>query len=219
MTVEYPILYTADSVRAYLEDRKTQTRRVMNPQPPRHWSIPPARFFQGHFNEWGCHVNSDSIRCPYGQAGDTLWVREKYALKPQYDLLSAKEIVEFYGIRKDIYYETLTKCFWAGKTRPSIHMPRWASRLTQTITGVKVERLADLTEEDARGEGVEPASYQTTHGWRNYVNPGCIATTARTSYESLWNKLNRQRGYGWESNVWVWVISYPKYSEEPTRTG
>jgi hypothetical protein len=197
------ILFSTEMVRAILDGRKTQTRRVMKVQPcsdelvtvehyhltviDRHGDMQPGKeIFGAHWND-----GEQGLRCPYGAPGDTLWVREAHAisanpdLKPWYRL--DHEEARSLGPRVDV------------KWRPSIHMPRWASRITLRITDVRVERLQDVTEDDARAEGCDPV-----------VHPdGAVdCGTRKTTFAKLWNKIN---GPGaWGDNPWVWVISFER---------
>ena len=199
---ERPIIFSTDMVKAILEGRKTQTRRVIKPQPPRHWSIPPARFFQGHFNEWGAKVSVDSIKCPYGQAGDRLWVRETWATEWEFNdykpsLLPKRNPSDAVPFVPIAYTDTDWDGYRVGRTRPSIFMPRWASRITLEITEVRVERLQEITEDDAEAEGC------VTPYWGDLAHQDLIG-----QFQNLWDSLNAKRGYSWKSNPWVWVIGF-----------
>jgi hypothetical protein len=119
--------------------------------------------------------------CPYGQPGDRLWVRETHNTcgeKP------------FYRADGEMPLE------W--KWSPSVFMPRWASRITLEITAVWVERLKDITIEDAQAEGITPLGTEgDSRRWR-------------AGFRELWDSLNAKRGYGWDANPWVWVISFKR---------
>ena len=143
---ERPILCSAPDVMAILDGRKTQTRRIMKPQPNRtwpdevtpHWSVGGNRTLPGA---------SNPLRCPYGVPGDRLWVREAWRLPDG----APKGWVDY---RAD---DTRDGFKW----KPSIHMPRWASRITLEVTDVRVERLQDISEADAMAEGVRRRSART----------------------------------------------------------
>lgn len=227
MTIEHPILYTADSIRAYLEDRKTQTRRVIKPQPiidvmpddsgklSGHWRVKPSEtLIWAGYNHLYMITDEMMRHSPYGQAGDRLWVRETWEVK-SCDGLQADIAYKAdpYGHDTQIVYicdKKLPKNL--DQWQPSIFMPRWASRLTQTITEVRVERLQEINTNDKalQAEGI-PLICQPDNrtDWLEMAY----------QFSLLWDSLNAKRGYSWESNPWVWVISYPTYSEEPTRTG
>lgn len=181
MTKERPILFSGAMVRAILDGRKTQTRRVMS---ERH---------RYHFIE----ASGDLALCPYGQPGDRLWVRETWGYNP-----------DFPGMPSLACFRADPEHKYDGiKWKPSIHMPRAACRLMLEITGVRVERLNDCSERDAVAEGLHvlPAS------GRYVVNPGeqyagLADSDPRVVYAGLWDSIN---GAGaWEANPWVWVVEF-----------
>lgn len=197
---ERPILFSGPMVRAILDGKKTQTRRVVKPTmtAPR---IAPLRMepwideFSGAQETddrglpcWlGFHPDYPGdakwFSCPYGREGDRLWVRETWAC-------------DEYGRRHQsqgmVYYRADAESM--GAWRPSIHMPRWASRITLEITAVRVEPLQNIGEMDAMHEGCK----LPTNSPRNY----------RRAFRALWNDINEKHGYGWDSNPWVWVVSF-----------
>lgn len=213
-----PILFSAPMVRALLDGRKTQTRRL----------IPSATVDAYYeYDDW-CRSVSAGVPTSRQwepeyflertriQPGDRLWVRESgQLLREAYehepgvgDLYrdagfyhsADGEIVAARSYDTPIR-EWIDDC--ARINRPSIHMPRWASRLTLTVTDVRVQRLQDISEEDARAEGVECDS----DGWRDYLMPAtqCCAT-ATTSYLTLWDSIN---GAGaWEQNPWIAAYTF-----------
>jgi len=181
-----PILFSAEMVRAILKGRKTQTRRVMKPQPS---TVDDAgRWYR--MKSGGESLMTSAYPCPYGAPGDTLWVRETWTQYP----------IELNPEPCDAWYKATSN----GppppfKWRPSIHMPRWASRITLRITDIRVERLQDISEDDARAEGCDPV-----------VHPdGAVdCGTRKTTFASLWNKIN---GPGaWDENPWVWVLAFER---------
>jgi hypothetical protein len=244
---ERPILFSGDMVNAILSDRKTQTRRVVKPQPSRtmtnHFVIPQpnAEKAVAHFMEidaQGIHKESLTVRCPYGCVGDRLWVRETFALALDTD----GDEGGVFAYKADNPTRVLDSSYSsnegeysgiAGNTgwKPSIHMPRWASRITLEITEIRVERLNDISEIDAQAEGVSTnecfSSLENCIGcktrgerecineWRNYLGDDdsepCY--TAKDSFISLWDSINEKRGFGWETNPFVWVISFKKVLE------
>lgn len=210
-----PIPFSAPMVRALLAGTKTQTRRVVN---DRHIdAAPPACFFQ-----W-LREN-----CPYGQPGDRLWVREAWRTADTLDSMSPSAIADKCldaGYRKPwapLQWEAngAKNKDWSGfgpgngvvvspgKLRPSIHMPRWASRITMEVTGVRVERLQDISEADAIAEGVgtppTPAEYRDACG--ELVLPS--RRTAREAYRVLWEAINGPES--WSANPWVWVVEFKR---------
>lgn len=184
---ERPILFSGPMVRAILEGRKTQTRRIVKPQP-----IDSGRFHP----------------CPYGHPGGSLWVRETWGLDAytgdmqfsiKYRAGGDSYVTERNGSDEwvPIYQRYIDGCGlednW-GRWRPSIHMPRWASRITLKITGARIERLQDITTKDAVREGV---AYDVSKPDGDPVS----------RFQKLWNSINKDRA-PWESNPWVWVVSF-----------
>jgi hypothetical protein len=214
---ELPILFSGDMVRALLDDRKTQTRRVVKPQPPAeakdvftfHHPDPRTHFygFDGEaLMDW-------AQPCPYGEVGDRLYVREtwqhsNHPLGP-YD----EDCLVFY--RADYLDDPLGPDLERSadgmrrQWRPSIHMPRTASRITLEVTGARVERLQDVSEADAIAEGVTIAD--------RHMNGYCAGAhwpPSIRAYAELWDSLNGQRGYGWDVNPSVWVVEFKRISPE-----
>ena len=188
---ERPILFSAPMVRATLEGRKTQTRRVIKPQPEMvedrrttAWEGDPATLLR--------LLKANNRGCPYGKPGDRLWVRETCKLKSYGKPISegwGGTIVEYKDEnKKEVLnkYATGTNDKW----RPSIHMPRWASRITLEVTGIRVERLRDITLQDVLAEG-------------------CMLSTSKDEpldYQNLWESINGPEL--WASNPWVWVVEF-----------
>ena len=213
-----PILFSAAMVTKILSGHKTQTRRVIKPQPDAdgQWSCAAVRSMVD------LRDSEMLALCPYGNHyGDYgMWVRETWALRDCGRRVSLKTEAWPGGWPVDrVQYPATDKSpadnivggYWWNK-RPSIHMPRWASRLSLKITEVRVERLCDITDKDARAEGVdhaapppgtEPDEDLAVVG---YPPPG--GSFARDNFRHLWQKLNEKRGYGWSTNPWVWVLSF-----------
>lgn len=237
---EHPILFTGPMIRAILEGRKTQTRRVILPQPdnPNTFGISPIwgsgvpkfsddirlrdKFcIHAAFNENGQRVDR-WLPCPYGQPGDHLWVRETHSIVPATAYRASREenddtiphVVSPDGKDWAVFREGWTRS--APDWRPSIHMPRWASRLTLEVVNIRVERVRDISEQDAIAEGVEIATspedrvYRLTRGnpmWLGYGGAlPCVS--AQDSFSTLWDSINAKRGHSWESNCWVWVVEF-----------
>jgi hypothetical protein len=178
-----PILMSAPMVRATLRevDPKTQTRRVAKGVVARH----------SRTGEPLAALDSAGprVRCPYGQPGDRLWVREAWRTIAEADALPPRELTPAHRLwfEADAPHQPRF-----GKLRPGMFMPRWASRITLDITGVRVERLQDISESDAEAEGV-------------YTDPACPAYDA---YRKLWDQIN---GPGsWNTNPWVWVVEFTR---------
>ncbi len=181
---ERPILFSGPMVRALLADIKTQTRRVVKPQPRRVDGGVPF----GDAPAWAhAEPGSAMMRCPYGIRGDRLWVRE--AWRPVHS--GDKSLGAQY--RADVSRD---QTVW----RPSIHMPRWASRITLEVTGVRVERLQDIGEADATSEGVDSV-YGDLYG---IAEPG--ERVQRAKFHLLWESIN---GPGsWAENPLVWAVEF-----------
>jgi len=219
---EKPILFSGEMVRAILEGRKTQTRRVIKPQPffnefaigTYHPTIidKQGEYAPGEavFGIWELHDGGWAIKCPYGQIGDQLWVRETFAAAIENNYLKPSDLEGLY-----IYYKANTGNDWErqstgevlGQWRPSIHMPRWASRIQIEIKNMSVERVQDVSEEDAVKEGVLSAQ-----GIQDYkTKPLSFAagrTTPKDAFSELWDSINEKRGFSWDSNPWVWVLEF-----------
>lgn len=215
MSTARPILMSAPMVRALIEGTKTQTRRIVKPQPPAGY----VRHCLYHAPVYGwTNVLDDftdnwfKVRCPYGQPGDLLWVRERWTFVNVQRRGDQSELVVAYNAdgadlpnRPAIFvhdpdsrwYDAALGWFDRRK-RPSIHMPRWASRLTLRITDVRVEQLQDISDEDAKAEGVR------RHDWQ-YEN-GEGPETYRDAYACLWDHINGEGS--WDQNPWCWCIQF-----------
>ncbi|KRA06210.1 hypothetical protein [Pseudomonas sp. Root569] len=235
---ERPILFSAPMVRAILEGRKTVTRRAVNSKP---------RLTDGSDFAWKGHLfgcgsddretarNFSKHCCPYGQSGDRLWVRETWAADAQVDAVAPRDLSQGEPIQypaDGAVRQTGCSMIAPGKGRPSIHMPRWASRILLEITDVRVERLQDISEDQAKAEGCfftdygqacfhggrgirdateceYPASkHQQRPGWMwNKTNSQeqCL-DSARNAFGNLWNSV----GGDWGANPWVWVVEFKR---------
>ena len=198
---ERPILFSGEMVRAILEGRKTQTRRVVKPtqSTPK---VAPLRMepwiIDGEWQEddngapcWsGFHPDYPGeakwFSCPYGQPGDRLWVRETWAQHFGELRYRADEA-------PDGYYHG------AKGWKSSIFMPRAISRITLEITDVRVERVQEISEPDAEAEGITPEFPARAQD---------ISGSDQRAFANLWDSINAKRGYGWDANPWVWVVSF-----------
>ena len=183
-------------VRALLDGRKTQTRRVIKPQPdfddPNKQNLSDY-LFKGALAATGGSDWPD--KCPYGAPGDRLWVRETFA----YDVA---EYPDGKTAEAAIYRAT-TDCedYFKGHWCPSIFMPRRLSRITLEVTKVRVQRMQEISEVDAIAEGC-----QLIEG-----NPKRRDGLDYSSeFYSLWDSINAKRGYGWDKNPWVWVVTFKR---------
>ncbi|MFG9242549.1 hypothetical protein ACEP1U_33430, partial [Pseudomonas aeruginosa] len=167
------------------------------------------------------------ITCPYGEPGDRLWVRETWHVGKPHDktapadilaplLAEGRGITVLYtaggwqsvgpaGREEPIYPDDQPLPDWAGKGRPSIHMPRWACRILLEITAVRVERLQDISEVQARAEGITDGGCSNC-GNHEPCGCECPAPSAVDSFVHLW----RSTGGNWESNPWVWVVEFKR---------
>lgn len=191
---ERPILFSAPMVRAILAGAKTVTRRAV--KECHIDAAPPASFFQ-----WLRE------RCPYGLPGDRLWVREAFIHEPADFCWEASVSIPCRPA------STVYRADHEGDTRgagwkPSIYMPRNLSRITLEVTGVRVQRLCDISESDAISEGVRQLR-DGSECWVGREGPGSLVTpwpTARDAFRDLWQSIN---GLGsWEQNPFVWVINF-----------
>lgn len=188
---ERPILFNGPMVRAILEGRKTQTRRLFN-APPWDYEIDDGQcWVEDIYGDW-------HFWCPFGQPGDRLWVRETFS--PAYTFS------EEGSFRWAHYRATLEKGIgYTPRWRPSIHMPRWASRITLEITGVRLERLQSISETDAVAESCRP-------GRMDELSSSSIYRNARENFFTLWDDIYGQGA--WTVNPWVWAIEF-KRIEQP----
>jgi hypothetical protein len=194
---ERPILFSAPMVRALLAGTKTQTRRAVKPQPVQQregWSWWSKALGAGHL-----HTAADAMvrlmepYCPYGAPGDRLWVRETWARDDEDAALFYRADVGT-GNEADDWQHNIDVGASGYRWRPSIHMPRAASRITLEITAVRVERLQDISEADAFAEGIPGNLLHRAQGW------------APRAYRLLWEQIN---GAGsWDANPWVWVVEF-----------
>ena len=189
---ERPIIFSGPMVKAILEGRKTQTRRVITPLPER--DPFPCQYV------YSCK----EIKCPF--AADRLWVRETWA--PHDDSALANEEREYVYYRADDEKKYETDGAW----RPSIFMPRWASRINLGVLQIRAERLQEISEADAIAEGLtqwsDPPRVTQIHYGETISD--VWETDPRKAYARLWDTINAKRGYSWESNPWVWVIEFKK---------
>jgi hypothetical protein len=280
---ERPILFSGPMIRAILEGRKTQTRRVVKPMPfidyPTGFRLQKEYKLEHHvkcsFVQAGmlcdCHAIYEPWKgeriaaCPYGKPGDRLWVRETWAsikemddipesfldLPEEYEQIVERTLVTYratprIGIRfpgvirpvdRMTYLHETTELEhhyfgWPIKWKPSIFMPRWASRIILEVADVRVEQLQSISEADAIAEGIEPLysaeAIKSTVGlepyrfgepvpWTNYLWHGrkggtegySNAANAIDSYRSLWESINAKK-YPWANNPFVWVVEFKR---------
>lgn len=217
---ERPILFSGPMVRAIIEGRKTVTRRAIKHQPdvPVTDAIPrrdyphgPAtvdwywRPQHGHLN--GVPSNGWDFKCPYGQPGDRLWVREAWAADAQVNAVAPRDLSQGEPIlypADGAIRQTGCAMISKGKTRPSIHMPRWASRILLEITEVRVERLHAIGPWEARAEGV----HGDVRKWFATDAGGPAFNTPEQAFQHLWSSINGAES--WAANPWVWVVEFKR---------
>jgi hypothetical protein len=191
---EKPIIFSGPMVRAILEGRKTQTRRVLKPQPELEWEL---KYDYGAPSFWRwktCRWDAKEIGPDYyvydyapNHTGDRLWVRETWGEMEQVHTGN-----RFIVYAADGEPEDDSGFFPLEKWKPAIYMPRRASRITLEITNIRAEQLNDIAHEDATAEGCSNAE----------------------AYRELWDELNAKRGFGWDANPWVWVIEFERVEPE-----
>ncbi|MDR5815837.1 hypothetical protein QCE62_19810 [Caballeronia sp. LZ033] len=217
---ERPILFSGPMVRALLDGRKTQTRRVVKARPG--WPIgfvggagdqddPRCYGFEDlNTAQWWTLAadggdDNHQIPCPYGAPGDRLWVRETFLyVGPG----SGSDLPSYQEERANPANHKVSNCWYRASRpdetlvwSPSIHMPRWASRITLEVTGVRVERLDQITEDDAQAEGAAPAWLDVDGETVNLGQP-----TYRQGFARLWRDINGDES--WDANPWVWVVEF-----------
>jgi len=186
-SMETPIIFQDWAVRSILDREKTQTRRLCKEQP-------------NAGDGWQMYGE----KSPYGQVGDFLWVREAWAAPRWLDDEKPRNInsriapCPYYRARdmwRPLPQEKLPPHLLRGKWRASIHMPRWVSRIDLRITDLWIDRVQNITPEDAIAEGMDPDN--------NSIG-------LRYSFGQLWNQMYESRGLGWETNPYVWVIEFER---------
>ena len=220
---ERPILFSAPMVRAILDGRKTQTRRIVKPQPHTTTTafrdIPDTCYWYGAIhteNDFGIEFHPDPAhgdwkwKCPYGVPGDRLWVREAWKTAQIHDHLSPCQMIracrdagwksgkawapiEYLADGHRENWETFP--VETGRCRNSRFMPRDYSRITLEVTDVRVQRVQEISEEDARAEG-----------------RSLIMDSPSGYFPETWDSINAKRGFGWASNPWAWAISFRRVS-------
>lgn len=240
-TRERPIPFTVPMVQAVEAQRKTQTRRVMVPQPVYNsvvdrWVWPRSKTHQITLDHDAPYQPEVLAFCPYGKVGDHLWVRETWATVKTLDHLAPSQIWQ-HDRPPALYYAAWTGAAREspsrGKWRPPMFMPHWASRIDLENVSIRVERVQDISEADVLAEGVGPYRLAWWDGFvrlgdqrvhtQRMVSPDSPGDApddlehaefqtyeqpAREQFKALWNQINGPRGYGWDSNPWVWAIEF-----------
>lgn len=223
---ERQLPFSAPMVRRTLTDEKTQTRRIMKPQPPAECSIHyvlgneswlPAESrtpLRHHWEAWGGALfekrpeghlcGTHAVTCPYGQPGDRLWVREAWRVGKGYDDAPGSAFTS-----PTVWYEAdgNLPIDRIGRYRHARFMPRWASRITLEVVAVRVERLQDISDADAIAEGL----VRDKGGWRGAPDLPWFASPV-AAYRSLWESINGDGS--WDANPWVWVVEFSRIEQE-----
>lgn len=236
---ERGMIFNAEMVRAILEGTKTQTRRIMQDQPD---AIPKEGEFgrPGFWIPWNAGktmLRNEDMRlaCPFGAVGDRLWVRETWQAihdsPDEHGNVEDRTWMPSILKKPDSYWHPVYAASWGNEDRetrgfpwrPSLHMPRWASRITLEITGVRVERLQNLSEADACAEGIRAGIRRTDQSavnepiYCNYLAANLNDASewferASDSFISLWESI-----YGaesWQHSPWVWVIEFKRVEDD-----
>lgn len=203
---ERPILFQTEMVKAILEGRKTQTRRTRGLDLPkdlvfdkikfyyRSWPKKPLCFMKRIFAEGQEYFEIlAQFNCPYGKPGDLLWVRETWSHTRQLNINPEDESYGFVYKSDGSIWETYEGWRW----KPSIHMPKSASRIWLMIEDIRVERVQEISESDAEAEGVKPELL---------MDPNKIAQSFKLGFYYLWAKINGEESL--DQNPWVWVIQF-----------
>lgn len=232
---ERGMIFNAEMVRAILDGRKTQTRRSIKWKQTRFTEIGEREdCSKWPWSEDAEHACDFWHPCPFGAVGDRIWVRETWAILGnedgccidweeklcKADERSAARIYRasceqrpgnygLWSIPDDADWKPHTKDYqYEGAWRPSIHMPRWASRILLEITDVRVERLNAISEEDATAEGVPPAGSLLPDYPGTFLTPKGDFATAKVAFQRLWESIYGEES--WKANSWVWVISFKR---------
>lgn len=181
-------------VNAILAGRKTQTRRVADAGPADETECVTGPYNGGiwkfHYTETLDPMYTVDLRCPYGVVGDRLYIRERIAIECPYgpaEECDHQHHVVYWAGEHPIVRESVT-----AKWRPSIHMPKWASRILLRITDVRVERIQDISDDDILAEGI------------------CAMGLEWEAFIILWDSIYKKQGYGWDVNPWTWAVTFER---------
>jgi len=204
-----PIIFSGPMVRAILDGRKTQTRRVVKPQPKTAGLAGVYADPYNHGPEWAFWLPDNRMTeprtwaCPYGLPGDRLWVRETWAVGACADGIKPRGLDPktwlvdngglWYPADETVPRQPISP---RGRLRPPMFMPRWASRITLEVVGVRVERVREISDMDAVAEGMAPALVS--------------AKDPLGEFFTLWDSINAKRGFPAALNPWVWVIEFKR---------
>lgn len=220
---ERPILFGSEMVRAILDGRKTQTRRVMKPQPDTthngepYWHVGGLRV--GHItNPESARVGNNPLKCPYGKPGDRLWVRETWQQVSRFGDGQLRTITEPDSCAGGLLYAATNKKEEPPKWRPSIFMPRWASRITLEVTDVRVEGVQDISEEDAIAEGIgefQIGQKRELELW-NAVQASALALGLANSADKVSRRAFLKGGSAAFAGITSWLSGHGRWPKEMT---
>ena len=200
---EHPIIFSGPMIRAILEGRKTMTRRLAK-NAPENWGqvtkMSNPGSFMLHFNR-----GVKQVQCPYGQPGDHLWVREAWR---ETGVISAPYAYRAIDEPLTLVGESGSMLALKYRWRPSIHMPRKASRLILEITDIRIEWLRDISEEDSRAEGVIDLGENWDPFQFKVPDTECSGSSPRAAFFSLWDSIHKSSGHRFVDNPTVWVITF-----------
>ena len=214
-TKERPILFNTEMVKAILDGRKTQTRRIIKPQPKGMCEWDQKEIFeniqkQNHVDYEGNHFfafhyddkESQFVKCPFGKVGDRFWVKENYRtlcnvdmFKPSHLNLGDPILYQSDGSMKKANHHAVFSSASFGKCRPSIFMMKWMSRINLEITNIRVERIGSISIDDAKKEGVDCSKSPGAH----YI-----------LFQRLWDSIYEKQGLGFDANPWVWIVDFKR---------
>lgn len=202
-----PILFSTPMVQAILDGRKTMTRRVVKDKHvifDRHSEFPPEL------------DESEMLKiCPYGKPGDILWVRETWVrhnrskFRQMYTYCSGDLFIKYKADGKN-QYDTGEVVKW----KSPYHMPKSACRIFLEVVSVRVERLQEINQEDAKAEGITPIGHRpASEGCTQHADNSLMRDCYKCAFKVLWNKINGKSGSTWDRNEWVWVIEFKRVAK------
>jgi len=229
---ELPILFTGSNVISILEKLKSQTRRLNGleeiNEAPDSWrpvTDAPYDYDEGYGVKFRCGDKVRFIKAPFGRPGDGLWVKENFCTHTSYDHLKPSTLPDINTMHNGISFLADVyngeKSSWMGKTRPSIYLPRRFSRIDLSVISVRMEQVNDISEDDAIAEGIEGIEEKfhddAQDYWKDYLfvdngeadfGGGWFMGDPISSFFSLWDSINKERGYGIKKRPWSWVYDF-----------
>lgn len=204
MSSEKPIIFNDKMVRAILEGRKTQTRRIAKPPKGFDWVDESLGTVASKNDGMWPVYELEEVSNPFGQVGDYLWVREAHSIVPRTAYAQSEgvnQVISPLNSHDAAIYRADWERSPPSRWKPSIHMPRWAARINLQIKKIRVERLQDISQSGAKAEGFEP----------EIIN-GQVNCKATTFFHTLW--INLYGVAAWSNNPWVYVIEFERVTDE-----